>query len=79
MAEIILGLPGETYASTLQTIKDLIRTNIDWLNIWTLMLLDGSELNTPKERKKWNLKTKFRIPFICFPKHLKCALNVWTH
>ena len=61
VSEIILGLPGETYASTLQTIKDLIRTNIDWLNIWTLMLLDGSELNTPKERKKWNLKTKFRI------------------
>ena len=61
VSEIILGLPGETYASTLQTIKDLIRTNIDWLNIWTLMLLDGSELNTPKERKKWNLKSKFRI------------------
>jgi len=61
VSEIILGLPGETYASTLQTIKDLIHANIDWLNIWTLMLLDGSELNTPKERKKWNLKTKFRI------------------
>ncbi|KFM15057.1 Anaerobic magnesium-protoporphyrin IX monomethyl ester oxidative cyclase protein [Marine Group I thaumarchaeote SCGC AAA799-O18] len=61
VSEVILGLPGETYASTLQTIKDLIHANIDWLNIWTLMLLDGSELNTPKERKKWNLKSKFRI------------------
>ena len=61
VSEVILGLPGETYASTLQTIKDLIHANIDWLNIWTLMLLDGSELNTPQERKKWNLKSKFRI------------------
>jgi len=25
------------------------------------MLLDGSEMNTPKERKKWDFKTKFRI------------------
>ena len=61
VSEVILGLPGETYASTLQTIKDLIHANIDWINIWTLMLLDGSELNTPQERKKWNLKSKFRI------------------
>lgn len=60
-SDVILGLPGETYASHLQTIKDLIHADIDWINIWTLMLLDGSELNTPSERKKWHLKSKYRL------------------
>ena len=61
MTDIILGLPGETYDTAIQTIKDVLNANMDWINIWTLMLLDGSELNTPKERKTWTLKSKFRI------------------
>ena len=60
-SDVILGLPGESYASTIQTVKDLIHADIDWINVWTLMLIDGSELNTPTERKKWDLKSKFRI------------------
>ena len=61
ISEVILGLPGESHASTMQTLKDLIHADLDWINIWTLMLLEGSELNTPQERKKWNIKSKFRI------------------
>ena len=61
VCDVILGLPGETYDTAMQTIKDVLNANIDWINIWTLMLLDGSELNTPKEREKWDLKSKFRI------------------
>ena len=61
MCDVILGLPGESYKTHMQTVKDVLNANIDWINIWTLMLLDGSELNTPKERKKWNLKSKYRI------------------
>tara|TARA_B100001540_G_scaffold316365_1_gene346001 strand:- start:120 stop:2171 length:2052 start_codon:yes stop_codon:yes gene_type:complete len=60
-SDIILALPGETYSSHLETIRQLVYADIDWLNSWTLMLLDGSQLNTPEERKKWNLKSKFRI------------------
>ena len=60
-SEIILGLPGETYETHIQTVRDVMRANIDWINIWTLMLLDGSELNTPKEREKWQLNVKYRI------------------
>ncbi|MGE4648832.1 MAG: B12-binding domain-containing radical SAM protein [Arenicellales bacterium] len=59
--DVILALPGETYDTAIQTIKDVLNANIDWINIWTLMLLDGSELNTLKEREKWDLKSKFRI------------------
>ena len=60
-SDIIAGLPGETFESTLQTVKDIIHADVDEIFIWTLMMLDGSELNVPKEREKWNIKTKYRI------------------
>lgn len=60
-AEVILGLPGETYQSTLESIKKLVRSEMDDITIHTCILLHGSEMNTPDERKKWNFKTKFRI------------------
>ncbi len=60
-SEIIVGLPGETYDSHVETIHNLIRSKIDVIQPYSCMLLDGSELATPEERKKWNLKTKFRI------------------
>tara|TARA_B100000749_G_C18432644_1_gene468591 strand:- start:15 stop:2045 length:2031 start_codon:yes stop_codon:yes gene_type:complete len=61
VCDVILGLPGETYQTHIQTVRDVMRANIDWVNIWTLMLLDGSELGTPKEREKWDLNVKYRI------------------
>ena len=60
-AEVILGLPGETYESHIQTLKDLVRADINYVRAYTLMLIDGSEMNTPEQREKWGFKTKFRI------------------
>jgi radical SAM superfamily enzyme YgiQ (UPF0313 family) len=60
-AEVILGLPGETYESHIKTLKDLVRANINYVRAYTLMLIDGSEMNTPEQRKKWGFQTKFRI------------------
>ena len=60
-AEVILGLPGETYQTTLETIRKLVRSEMDDITVHTCVLFHGSEMNTPKERKKWNFKTKFRI------------------
>ena len=61
MTEIIVGLPGDTLQSNIKTIRDMMRVDVDQYLIYTLMLLHGSELNTPQERKKWGFKTKFRI------------------
>tara|TARA_B110000438_G_scaffold273678_1_gene293257 strand:+ start:1928 stop:3964 length:2037 start_codon:yes stop_codon:yes gene_type:complete len=61
MTEIIVGLPGDTLQSNIKTIKDMMRVDVDQYLIYTLMLLHGSELNTPQEREKWGFKTKFRI------------------
>ena len=60
-AEVILGLPGETYESHIKTLKVLVKANINYVRAYTLMLIDGSEMNTPEQRKKWGFQTKFRI------------------
>ena len=60
-AEVILSLPGETYQSTLETLRKLVRSEMDDITIHTCILLHGSEMNTPEERKKWKFKSKFRI------------------
>jgi len=59
--EIIIGLPGDTYESNVSTLKDMLKVDVDEYLIYTLMLLHGSELNTPVEREKWGFNTKFRI------------------
>ncbi|MCH7648360.1 MAG: radical SAM protein [Thaumarchaeota archaeon] len=59
-SEVILGLPGETYQNHVETLRGLVRSRMDEIVVHTCMLLDGAEMNTPKEKKKWNLQTKFR-------------------
>lgn len=60
-SEVILGLPSETYQSHIETLRDLVKAKLDSIQIYTCMILLGSELYTPRERKKWGLKTKFRV------------------
>ena len=60
-SEVILGLPGETYQTQINTLKKLLAAKLDNIQVYTCMLINGSELNTPEQRKKWNFKTKFRI------------------
>ena len=60
-SEVILGLPGESYETHIETIRKLIKAKMDNIVVYTCMMLDGAEMNTPQERKKWNFKTKFRI------------------
>ncbi len=61
VTEIIVGLPGDSFATNIKTIKDMMRVDVDQYLVYTLMLLHGSELATPEERKKWGFNTKFRI------------------
>lgn len=60
-AEVILGLPGETYESHLKTLGDLVRAGLDHVVPYTLMLLNGTELNSPEQRERWGSRTKFRV------------------
>lgn len=60
-SELILGLPGETYKNHIEGLRKLVAAQMDYIVIHTCMLLPGSEMAIPSERKKWNFKTKFRI------------------
>jgi len=61
LCEVIIGLPGETYESHINTLRDLVGARIDGIMVYTCMMLDGSEMNIPEQREKWGLQTKYRI------------------
>ncbi|MFH1384690.1 MAG: radical SAM protein [Candidatus Omnitrophota bacterium] len=60
-SELILALPGETYASHLKSIAQLIEAGIDFITTYSLMLLNGTELNTKASREKYGIQSRFRI------------------
>jgi len=60
-SEVISGLPGDTYEVEINTLRDLVHARMDEIQVHTCMLLDGSEMATPAERKKWKFITKFRV------------------
>jgi radical SAM superfamily enzyme YgiQ (UPF0313 family) len=60
-SEIILGLPGETLESHTRGISELVAAGIDTISTYQLMLLDGTEMNTPSEREKWAFETGYRV------------------
>ena len=49
-SEVILGLPGETYDSHVNTLRQLMRADIDHILVFNCMMLMGSELNSPESR-----------------------------
>lgn len=65
-SEIILGLPGDTVEKFKNTVRALIGAGFNKLEVYTLMLLDGSELNSEIYRKEFGLTSKFRVIPRCF-------------
>ncbi len=59
--EIILALPGETKESHLQSLRTLFGWDVSYIICYNCLLIDGSELTLPEERKRFELKTKFRL------------------
>lgn len=65
-SEVILGLPGDTKQKHYDTIARLIEADFNRVETYTLMLLHGSELNSPESREEFGLMTKYRIIPRCF-------------
>lgn len=65
-SEVILGLPGDTKEKHVNTLCELMDAGVGFVLAYTLILLDGSEMNTEVDREKWRTKTKFRINHRCF-------------
>ncbi len=60
-SEVILALPMDSKAKHFDTVCKLVDTGLNQIRIFTLMVIDGAELGTDKERNTWNLKTRFRV------------------
>jgi len=58
-AEMILGLPGETYKSWIDGLGQLLHSNINnHIFIYQTQVYPNTELNEKSYRKKFNIKTK---------------------
>jgi len=60
-SDLILGLPGETLQTHLNSVKTLINSGTHKLNNFQAMLLKGSELETKALRERHGYTTRFRL------------------
>ena len=61
IAEIIIPMPEETKKSFFDSIKLLLNAGVDYILVYTLMLLRGTPLASQEIRKKYKMQTKFRL------------------
>lgn len=59
--ELILCLPGETKASFMQAVRDLLATGVKRVSAHQLMLLHGAPLSDPETRALHGFRTRFRV------------------
>lgn len=59
--ELILGLPGETKESFLESIRELMRTGAQRISAHQLMLLHGAPMAEPESRRFFRFDTRFRL------------------
>ena len=55
-SELILALPGESKLTHTKGIKELFKYDTS-IVCYNLMMLNGSDLNTPKNRKQFGIET----------------------
>jgi len=60
-SEVILGLPGDTKEKHFNTVLQLADADVKFIPLYTLMMLEGTQLATTASREEWNLRTQFRV------------------
>lgn len=60
-SDVILGLPGDTRAAHEETVLTLIEGGFGRVNTFQFALLPGAEVNTPKTRRRFGMRTRFRV------------------
>lgn len=58
--DILTGLSGETFQSNKDTLRHAYELGFDHLNIGSVQVLPGSEIDSEKSRKKHGIITKYR-------------------
>jgi hypothetical protein len=59
--ELIICLPGETKASFMKAVNDLLETGVKRISAHQLMLLHGAPLSNPESREQYGFQTRFRV------------------
>jgi radical SAM superfamily enzyme YgiQ (UPF0313 family) len=59
--DVLAGLPGESYLSHLETLRDVFRLGFESFNVGLIRLLPGSEMETVASRNKYKIQTKYRL------------------
>jgi radical SAM superfamily enzyme YgiQ (UPF0313 family) len=67
--DLIFGLPLDTRNSFVGEVDRSIKRGFDNVLVENLILMDGIEMNRPEFRKKYNIKTKYRILGTSYTKH----------
>ena len=67
--DLIFGLPLDTRDSFVNLLDNSIERGFDDINVRNLILMDGIEMNRQDFRKKYNIKTKYRILGSHYAKH----------
>jgi radical SAM superfamily enzyme YgiQ (UPF0313 family) len=65
-SEIILCLPGDTKEAHFKTIKTVIDAGLNFIRLFTLMLLPGTEMASRQSRKEYGMISKYRVLPRCF-------------
>lgn len=60
-SELILGLPGDSLAAHRQSLRDVVEANFGNIRMYQLIMLPQTELNTPENRRKFQMRSMHRI------------------
>ena len=59
--ELIICMPGETKASFMKAVNELIESGVKRVSAHQLMLLYGAPLSNPESRRQFGFQTRFRV------------------
>lgn len=65
-SEIILGLPGDSVAAHMATIRDVMDAGFTNIYLFQLMLLPGTELATPETKNRFGMVSRYRVLPRCY-------------
>ena len=68
-SEIILGLPGDSLAAHIQSLRDAVNSGVSYLRMYQLIMLPETEMNTQATRDQYGIKTHWRIMPRCFGRY----------
>ena len=64
-SDIIVGLPGEALPSVMTSMETLHRRGVEKVDVFSLMLIPGTELYSEATRRRFGLKTMHRLAQGC--------------